>query len=73
MTTHSSSSGFSLSKPARNVACVSDDPPLPPWWGGYLLRPSRFEFWQNRPNRLHDRFRYSPGSNGAWALERLAP
>lgn len=50
-----------------------DDPPLPPWWGGYLLRPDRIELWQNRPNRLHDRFRYSRGADGAWALERLAP
>jgi pyridoxamine 5'-phosphate oxidase len=51
-----------------------DDPPLPPWWGGYLLTPVRLEFWQNRPNRLHDRFRYTRGTDGgAWALERLAP
>jgi pyridoxamine 5'-phosphate oxidase len=49
-----------------------DDPPLPPWWGGYVLSPVRFEFWQNRPNRLHDRFRY--GRDGdSWRLERLAP
>jgi pyridoxamine 5'-phosphate oxidase len=50
-----------------------DDPPLPPWWGGYLLRPERLEFWQNRPNRLHDRFRYTLGVEGTWTLERLAP
>jgi len=51
-----------------------DDPPLPPWWGGYLLTPLRVEFWQNRPNRLHDRFRYTRGQGGgAWSLERLAP
>ncbi|MGH3022895.1 MAG: pyridoxamine 5'-phosphate oxidase [Gaiellaceae bacterium] len=49
-----------------------DDPPLPPWWGGYLLRPERFEFWQNRPNRLHDRFRYTRAGD-SWRLERLAP
>jgi pyridoxamine 5'-phosphate oxidase len=58
---------------AEAEAAYGDDPPLPPWWGGYLLRPTRLEFWQNRPNRLHDRFRYSLGSEGAWALERLAP
>lgn len=58
---------------AEAEAAHGDEPPLPPWWGGYLLRPTRFEFWQNRPNRLHDRFRYSLGSDGAWALERLAP
>jgi pyridoxamine 5'-phosphate oxidase len=50
-----------------------DEPPLPPWWGGYLLTPTRMEFWQNRPNRLHDRFRYTRGDGGAWLLERLAP
>jgi pyridoxamine 5'-phosphate oxidase len=58
---------------AEAEAAYGDDPPLPPWWGGYLLRPTRLEFWQNRPNRLHDRFRYSLGSEGGWALERLAP
>ncbi|MGH3019079.1 MAG: pyridoxamine 5'-phosphate oxidase [Gaiellaceae bacterium] len=50
-----------------------DEPPLPPWWGGYLLTPARLEFWQNRPNRLHDRFRYARGDGGGWVLERLAP
>jgi pyridoxamine 5'-phosphate oxidase len=49
-----------------------DDPPLPPWWGGYVLRPERVELWQNRPNRLHDRFRYTRRGD-AWHLERLAP
>ena len=49
------------------------DPPVPPWWGGYLLRPERVEFWQNRPNRLHDRFRYTRGEQGAWRVVRLAP
>lgn len=46
--------------------------PLPPHWGGYRVRPSRMEFWQGRPNRLHDRFRYTRQDN-AWCLERLAP
>jgi pyridoxamine 5'-phosphate oxidase len=49
-----------------------NDPPLPPWWGGYLLTPERVELWQNRPNRLHDRFRYTRTDDG-WTLERLAP
>ena len=53
-------------------AAHGDDPPLPPWWGGYLLRPLRIEFWENRPDRLHDRFRYTLGDDG-WRLERLAP
>jgi pyridoxamine 5'-phosphate oxidase len=54
-------------------ARYGDDPPLPPWWGGYVLSPARLEFWQNRANRLHDRFRYSRADDGSWALERLAP
>jgi pyridoxamine 5'-phosphate oxidase len=53
-------------------AAYGVDPPLPPWWGGYLLVPARLEFWQNRPNRLHDRFRYTR-EDGSWRLERLAP
>jgi pyridoxamine 5'-phosphate oxidase len=57
---------------AEAEAAYGDDPPLPPWWGGYLLRPTRLEFWQNRPNRLHDRFRYLPEGEG-WQIERLGP
>lgn len=44
----------------------------PPHWGGWLLRPDVFEFWQGRPNRLHDRFRYTRGPAG-WTIERLSP
>jgi len=47
--------------------------PLPPNWGGFVLRPERIEFWQGRPSRLHDRFSYSRNQDGAWKLERLAP
>jgi pyridoxamine 5'-phosphate oxidase len=46
--------------------------PLPPNWGGYIVRPERMEFWQGRPNRLHDRFRYTRDGEG-WRMERLAP
>jgi pyridoxamine 5'-phosphate oxidase len=49
------------------------DVPLPPKWGGYVLSPMRIEFWQGRPNRLHDRFRYSKQEDGSWQIERLAP
>ena len=41
-------------------------------WGGYRLAPEAWEFWQHRPNRLHDRFRYLP-QNGGWRIERLGP
>lgn len=47
--------------------------PLPPFWGGFLLRPERYEFWQGRPNRLHDRFQYSIGHGNTWLIERLSP
>ena len=47
--------------------------PLPPHWGGYRLKPDKMEFWQGRPNRLHDRFRYMRQPNGSWQIDRLAP
>ena len=47
--------------------------PLPPFWGGYVLSPTELEFWQGRPNRLHDRFRYTRQKEGPWLIERLAP
>jgi pyridoxamine 5'-phosphate oxidase len=42
-------------------------------WGGYRLIPTAWEFWQHRPNRLHDRFRYLPDPGGGWWIERLGP
>ena len=50
-----------------------DEVPMPPNWGGFVLAPSRLEFWQGRPSRLHDRFRYSKQGDGKWLIERLSP
>ncbi len=48
--------------------------PLPDFWGGYRLRPQRFEFWQGRPSRLHDRFEYVREEGGqSWSIARLSP
>ncbi|MCI0399499.1 MAG: pyridoxamine 5'-phosphate oxidase [Chloroflexi bacterium] len=47
--------------------------PRPAQWGGYRLAPDSFEFWQGRPDRLHDRFRYTRRPEGGWIIERLAP
>ncbi len=47
--------------------------PLPPHWGGVRIRPVSVEFWQGRPNRMHDRLRYQVGNDGQWTVARLAP
>ena len=52
---------------------TENDIPRPPHWGGYLVRPVTIEFWQGRPNRLHDRLQYNLQDNGSWLIERLAP
>ena len=51
---------------------VGKEIPRPPDWGGYVLNPEIFEFWQGRANRLHDRLRYKRTESG-WKVERLAP
>jgi len=51
----------------------SDDIPVPEFWGGYCVVPETIEFWQGRPNRLHDRLQYRRNSEQAWVLERLSP
>lgn len=45
----------------------------PAHWGGYIVKPSAIEFWQGRPNRLHDRLLYTLQKNGRWKMVRLAP
>ena len=45
----------------------------PPTWGGYLVVPGAWEFWQHRASRLHDRFRYERAREGAWSVTRLFP
>jgi pyridoxamine 5'-phosphate oxidase len=47
--------------------------PRPAYWGGYRLAPSVIEFWQGRPNRLHDRLHYRRLAEGTWRIERLSP
>ena len=53
-----------------------DEVPAPDFWGGYRVIPTTVEFWQGRPNRLHDRLRYrraAPDEAGEWVVERLSP
>lgn len=47
--------------------------PRPPHWGGFVLKPNAIEFWQGRPNRMHDRFRYTRQGDGSWLIERVSP
>ncbi|HZP86647.1 MAG TPA: pyridoxamine 5'-phosphate oxidase [Burkholderiales bacterium] len=58
---------------AEVSARYGDDPPRPAHWGGYRLVPQALEFWQGRPDRLHDRLHYLRQQSGEWKIERLAP
>ena len=58
---------------AEQQARLGDDPPRPSNWGGYRLVPDRWEFWQGRPSRLHDRIEYRLQADGRWLIQRLAP
>jgi pyridoxamine 5'-phosphate oxidase len=61
-----------VAQAARYAAQFALSPPRPPHWGGYRLVPDRWEFWQGRKSRLHDRLRYRL-VDGHWVRERLAP
>jgi pyridoxamine 5'-phosphate oxidase len=52
---------------------ASGQVPLPSFWGGYRVKPLTIEFWQGRPNRLHDRFEYTLQPDNSWRIDRLAP
>jgi pyridoxamine 5'-phosphate oxidase len=58
---------------AAHAKFGDDNIPLPPYWGGFWLRPRTIEFWQGRRGRLHDRLRYVRQMDDAWSIERLAP
>ncbi|HKX95231.1 MAG TPA: pyridoxamine 5'-phosphate oxidase [Methylibium sp.] len=58
---------------AKAAARHALNPPRPPHWGGYRLVPDRWEFWQGRKSRLHDRLRYTRQPDGSWLRDRLAP
>jgi pyridoxamine 5'-phosphate oxidase len=55
------------------IARYPEDVPRPAGWGGYVVAPDSVEFWQGRPDRLHDRLRYRRAEDGGWVTERLAP
>ncbi len=52
---------------------ASQKVPRPPHWGGYVVIPVKFEFWQGRPSRLHDRIQYTPNGKNNWTTKRLMP
>ena len=52
---------------------VNGEVPFPSFWGGYIIKPTKIEFWQGGQDRLHDRFLYELKENGAWSISRLAP
>ena len=68
-----SSRGVLVANAALYGAKFLLQPPRPPHWGGYRLKPDNWQFWQGRPSRLHDRLRYTLQGNDDWLRERLAP
>ena len=68
-----SSRGVLVANAALYAAKFLLQPPRPPHWGGYRLKPDNWQFWQGRRSRLHDRLRYTLQGNDDWLRERLAP
>jgi pyridoxamine 5'-phosphate oxidase len=68
-----SSRAVLVANAAKAAAQHGLHPPRPPHWGGYRLVPDRWEFWQGRKSRLHDRLVYQLQGDGRWQRERLAP
>ena len=64
-----------LEKEAEYTTLYTDTEvlPCPPDWGGFIVQPTAFEFWQCRSNRLHDRIEYLQQADGQWHIQRLAP
>ena len=62
-----------LANAAKYGAKFLLQPPRPPHWGGYRLKPDNWQFWQGRKSRLHDRLRYTLQADASWLRERLAP
>jgi len=67
------SRGVLVANAARYATKFALHPPRPPHWGGFRLAPQRWEFWQGRKSRLHDRVQYRQDTDGHWIKERLAP
>jgi len=61
------------SSSAARCPASEADPPLPDFWGGFVVSVDELECWQGRPDRLHDRVRYHRDGDGGWRRERLAP
>ncbi len=63
-----------LARVKERFGAEEGEVPLPPFWGGFRVRPATVEFWQGRANRLHDRFEYTRGAAGnGWTIQRLSP
>ena len=58
---------------AQEEKYINKDIPRPAHWGGYIVKPVNFEFWQGRPNRMHDRIRYQLQEDYNWKIDRLQP